>query len=123
MRDDAAHGQLLLRLIDCSSSQRFSSRGRCEQIERRGDLGALGAGAHDLGAGAAARQQLQRIDDDGLAGAGLAGEHREPGLQFELDRVDDREVANLQVGQHACAYLEWSSAAAAPVQLGAQQAK
>ncbi len=47
-----------------------------------------------------------------------------PGCKFELDRVDDREVANLEIGEHAvpCAQREGSTSAATPVKLRAQQA-
>ncbi len=73
---------------------------RLGELEGGGDLGALRAVAHHFRAGAAAGQQLQRIDQDGLAGAGFAGEHREPGTQLQLHVVDDGEVADLQMGQH-----------------------
>ncbi len=57
--------------------------------------------ADHFGSGPAAGQQLQGVDQDRLAGPGLPGEHREPGVQLELHRIDDREVADLQVSQHA----------------------
>ena len=71
------------------------------QLEGRGDLGPLGSVADDLRAGPPACDQLQRFDEDRLAGAGLTGEDREPRAQFELHRIDDGEVADLQVRQHA----------------------
>ena len=73
----------------------------------------------DFRAALAARQQRERIDDDGFARAGFAGEHRESGAHFQLDEIDDGEVANLQVGQHVS--LGLVEAAAAPMELGAQQ--
>ena len=46
----------------------------------------VGAGARDVGAGAAAAQQVDRLDDERLAGAGLAGEHVEPGRRARARR-------------------------------------
>ena len=73
---------------------------RRDEVEGAGHFGALGAVAHHFGPGAAAGEQLQRIDEDRLAGAGLPGEHGESRAQFELHGVDDGEVTDLQVGQH-----------------------
>ena len=70
-------------------------------VETRGDLGALGAAAHDVPAGAAAGNEQERIDDDGLTGAGFAGEGREAGFEFEFGLIDDDQIAQLQVRQHA----------------------
>ncbi len=56
--------------------------------------------ANDLGACATTRDQLKGIDEDGLTGSGLAGEDCESRAQLELDGVDDREVADLQIGEH-----------------------
>ncbi len=73
---------------------------RATEVEGAGDLGALGAVTHHFGPGAAAGEQLQRIDEDRLAGTGLTGQHGESGAQFELHGIDDGEVTDLQVGQH-----------------------
>ncbi len=70
-------------------------------LERRGDLGALGAVAQRVGARAPAEREHDGIDDDGLAGSRLAGERRQTTVELELGRVDDREVADLQVHQQA----------------------
>ena len=70
-------------------------------LERRGDLGALGAVAQRVGARAPAEREHDGVDDDGLAGSRLAGEGREAAVELELGRVDDREVADLQVHQQA----------------------
>ena len=69
-------------------------------VERRGHLGPLGAVAHGATVCAPSHGQQQGIHQDGLAGASLAGEGGEAGLELELDGLDDREVANLQVSQH-----------------------
>ena len=70
-------------------------------LERRGDLGAFGAVTQRVRARAPAERQHDGIDDDGLAGSRLAGERRHTALELELGRVDDREVADLQVHQQA----------------------
>ena len=50
---------------------------------------------------AIAKQQRQRIEQDGLAGSGLAGEHREAGVAFDAEVLDDGEIADGQQAQHA----------------------
>ena len=90
-------------------------------IDGRRQLATLGAGAHHFGAGAAATEQLQRIDQHRLAGAGLAGEHRQPAAEVDFDRIDDGQIADLQMSQHASALLLLF--AAPPAQFGAQQAE
>ncbi len=63
-------------------------------------VGAGPALAHDARIAALAEQQRQRVDQDRLAGAGLAGEDGEAGLEFEVERVDDDEVADRERLQH-----------------------
>jgi len=43
---------------------------------------------------AAAKQQADRFNQNRLAGAGFAGQDVEAGAEFDLDRVDDREVGD-----------------------------
>jgi hypothetical protein len=50
--------------------------------------------------GAAAQHHGQRVDQDGLARAGFAGQHGEAGLEFEIEFVNDDEVANAEAAQH-----------------------
>ena len=85
--------------MDCSASQARAAAFFCDR-ERRGDFGALGAVTHDFGAGASAGREQQRIDQDRFAGAGLAGEHGQARAELQLDGVDDREVADLNMQQH-----------------------
>jgi len=69
-----------------------------------GELGAdaclLGARAEQLGIGAAAEGEAERIQQDRLAGAGLAGQHGEAGIDLEIQAVDEDDVADRQVQQH-----------------------
>ena len=44
----------------------------------------------------AAEHQAERLDQDRLAGAGLAGQHRETRRELEVQRVDDREVLDVE---------------------------
>ena len=64
------------------------------------DGGGVLAGAHEVGAGAAADEQVDGFDEDGLAGAGFAGEDVQAGLEFDLEPVDDRQMAHAQEAKH-----------------------
>ena len=78
------------------------ARGRVlRDREGGGDFRALSAMPHDFGAGAASRGEQQRIYEDGFAGAGLAGQHGQTGGKLQLGGVDDREIADLDMQQHA----------------------
>ena len=69
-------------------------------VELGGDLRALAAGAQLTRFEAAAEQERQRIKKNRLARAGLARQHREAGLEFDLEGLDDGEVAYRQQAQH-----------------------
>ena len=58
------------------------------------------ARAHQVGAGAAADQQVDRFDEDGLSGAGFAGEDVQARLELDFEMVDDRQMANAQEAKH-----------------------
>ena len=70
------------------------------EVERRADLGALGAHAHDAGIAASAENETERVDEDRLAGPRLAGEHAEAGRKVDLELVDEDEVADGESAQH-----------------------
>ena len=42
----------------------------------------------------------ERVEQDRLAGAGLAGQHREAGIELDVERFDDDEIADRQRAQH-----------------------
>ena len=71
------------------------------QRERCADFGSLRAVPHRAAVRATADGQQQRVDQDRLAGAGFAREHGEAAAELEFDRLDDGEVADLQVRQHS----------------------
>jgi hypothetical protein len=56
--------------------------------------------ADDAVVGPVTQYQAQGIDQDGLAGAGFTGEYGHPGAEFNLHRVGDGEIANVDVRQH-----------------------
>jgi hypothetical protein len=70
------------------------------QLELRLDLRLVATGADQLAAGAAPPQQAQGLDEDALARARLAGDHRQPGAERQLELVDQGEAGDSQQGQH-----------------------
>ena len=69
-------------------------------FELAGDLGTLGAFAHERGIGPAADEELDRVHEQRLAGARLAGEGGEARRQFERGVLDQHEVADFERAQH-----------------------
>jgi hypothetical protein len=76
----------------------YGRQGR--EIETGGKFGAPGAFAYQLGTAAVPEDQAESVDQDRFAGAGLTGEHRHPGLELDVDTINDRKIAHLQVDQH-----------------------
>ena len=64
------------------------------KMEHAFDQGALGACAHKARVGAVAKQQRYRVDDDALSGAGLTSDDVEAVCKLDVERVDDRKVAD-----------------------------
>ena len=79
-------------------------------FEDRFDRGEVFAGADQILSGASAEQQADGFDEDGLAGAGLARQDVERLFKVDGDRLDDREVADGQVADHAGITLERGTA-------------
>ena len=98
--DDTPQHELAVRRFDRLFLEPAAEQSAGCGLECRRDFGALRAVAKHVGARAAAERQHHRVHDDGLAGAGLSRERREAALELELGRVDDREVADLQVREH-----------------------
>ena len=48
-----------------------------------------------------AEEQSEAVEQDRLAGAGFAGQDRKAGVELEVERFDDDEVADRQRTQHA----------------------
>ena len=70
-------------------------------VEHRGELGARSTRAQLPRFEAVAQQEAQRVEQDRLAGARLAGEHREPARELEVERLDDDEIADGEETKHA----------------------
>ena len=70
------------------------------QQEAGTHLGLVAARAHHAGFGALPQAQPQSIDGDGFARPGLPGDAGHPRLQIELEKLDDGEVVDGQLGQH-----------------------
>jgi hypothetical protein len=71
------------------------------QLEDALDVRLGGARAHDARARLAAQQQVERVREHGLARARLAREHVEPGPEPQLGPLDQQEVLDTQLFQHA----------------------
>ena len=70
------------------------------QLERRRHLTLLRALAHQARIAARAEREREGIEQDRLAGAGLAGQHREPGVEVDIEPIDQHDVADREAGQH-----------------------
>ena len=67
-----------------------------DRFNRRGVL----AGAHEVARRAPAEEQPDRLDEDRLPRAGFARQDVQSGVEFDLDRVNHREVLNAQEAEH-----------------------
>ena len=96
---DAAGEHELLGVLGQPVAERVAQR--VGQREHALDVGLRRAGAHDPGARLAAEQQVERVREHGLARAGLAGEHVQAGPEAQLGPLDQQEVLDAQLVQHA----------------------
>ena len=62
------------------------------------------ARANQAAIGAKAQRQAERVEQDRLARAGLSGEHAEPGLEVELEALDEHDIPDFEVAQHGDAF-------------------
>ncbi len=64
--------------------------------------------AHQPAVGAGAEREAERVEQDRLARPRLAGEHAEARAEFEIQALDQHDVANGEPGQHRpdCATAE-----------------
>ena len=63
-------------------------------FEDRFDAGGVLAGPDEVAGGAAAEQEIDRSDENRLARSGFAGQDVQAGVEFDLDRIDDRKVGD-----------------------------
>src|SRR5690606_29913108 len=66
------------------------------ELEHGYDLSAIGAVAHERSIAASAERERERVEKDGLTGAGFAGEDGQPGIEGEIELIDQDDVANRQ---------------------------
>ena len=105
--DHATHDELVVGLDALLGEPAAHRRVGGAKVEGRDDLCPGSIVADGLGTGSSAHGELQRVDEDGLSGAGLAGEHGQSVVQFDLDGIDDREIPDLQVGEHGGGRAAW----------------
>jgi hypothetical protein len=65
------------------------------------DVGLRGTGPHDPRARAPPEQEVERVGEHGLPRAGLAGHHRQAGAQAQLGALDQQQVLDAQLAEHA----------------------
>lgn len=70
------------------------------KVEYRGHLSLLAAGAHERSVAASAKRQHERVEQNRFSGAGFAGERRQARPEFEIERVNQHDVANGETDQH-----------------------
>ncbi len=66
------------------------------KLEGGGDLALRRALPHQRRVAARAGRQRESIEQDRFAGAGLAGEHRQALAEFEIEPVDQNDIADRQ---------------------------
>ena len=75
---------------DLAPDQQLFAAALEDRFDRRGVF----AGAHEVARRAPAEEQADGLDEDRLAGAGFARQDVQAGIEFDLDRVNHREVLN-----------------------------
>ena len=98
----AAQDHLAVSIVSRPLSARiFAGRMALGHVEHGGDLALLGAVAHEAGIAAAAERQRKGIEQDGFARAGFAGQHGKAPGEFDIEPLDQDDVADRQTRQHA----------------------
>ena len=69
------------------------------------DRSAIRTAAHKPGIGSRAQCQSQSVQQDGLARARLAGQHAETSFELEFELLDQNDIADCELPQHARAGL------------------
>ena len=70
-------------------------------VEAALDPGLVGSRADDLRARPAAHQEIERVGEDGLSGPRLTGDRVEAGAEPELGPLDQQQVLDSQLSEHA----------------------
>ena len=99
----ALEQQRLARLhIDAVLVQQRRDRA-CRRVEGGGDDPTLRPAAHQAAVGARAQRQAQRVQQDRLARPRFSGQHAQPAVEFDRERLDQDDVADGERAQHGCA--------------------
>jgi hypothetical protein len=106
--DDAADGAAIL-VLQLASVEPLCGGAARHDAELGGDLRLVRAVADQAGVCARADHQAQGVDKDRFAGTGLAGQRCKAGLPFEFQRLDDGEITDVQVAQHAASLQDLSA--------------
>ena len=77
-----------------------NSTGKLRELEHRRNARRLLPRAHQPAIRPVAQHQPQRIEQDRLARPGLAGEHTEAAGKFQLQRLDQDNIADGKPGEH-----------------------
>src|SRR5438034_416395 len=101
-RDHAADEELVLPVLgrDAGTDEplaHLSGDVHEEGLDRR----LLGPGAHQVRVRPSAERHVERLEEDRLPRAGLAGDDVEPGLEHQLELLNERQVADAERAQHA----------------------
>ena len=99
--DHAPHQQLVTDLDALFFEQRAQPCARLPEIEGSRHFSARRIVTNHLAACTGADCELQCIDEDGLASTRFAREYAEPSAKLELDGIDDGEITDVQVREHA----------------------
>ena len=70
------------------------------ELEGRGDLALLHPVPHQAGVAARAERQREGVEQNRLAGPGLAGEHRKPAGELDVEALDQNDVADRESDEH-----------------------
>ena len=70
------------------------------ELEGRGDLALLHPVPHQAGVAARAERQREGVEQNRLAGSGLAGEHRKPAGELDVEALDQNDVADRESDEH-----------------------
>ena len=80
------------------------------QLKGSFQIGLVSLGANLVCGGTAPDEESHRIDEKRFSGPGFTGEHDETGAEGDGQLLDDAEIRNAQLGQHAADSLRLSSA-------------
>ena len=87
--------------MPCSREQRDGPGGPAGSSISADTAAASWPAADQPGVGARAERQAERVEQDRFAGAGLAGEHAEARLELELEPLDEHDIVDGELPQHA----------------------